>query len=145
MIAVKQVNPEDTYEIRNEVLRPHQTIGACKYEHDHHHQSFHLGAFVNNRIVSVASFYNECHPLIDGHIQYRLRGMATLKKYRKKSAGSSLINYAEALMNEKNVDSWWCNARVSVCDYYEKLGLLPQGDIFEIYPIGAHKLMYKVF
>ena len=48
-------------------------------------------------------------------------------------------------MKERQVDLWWCNARLVAVGFYEKLGLSVYGDIFEIEPIGPHKLMFCQF
>jgi hypothetical protein len=143
MLEIRRINPEDTYLIRHKVLRPNQSIEACKYENDHQKDSFHLGAFFRETLISIASFHKENHPCFDEELQYRLRGMATLADNRKQKAGSSILKFAEEILREKNVSMWWCNARVSVSDYYRKLGLNEHGAVFEIDPIGKHKLMYK--
>lgn len=143
MLIIKQIAPADTYEIRHKVLRPNQTIKACQYENDHVEDTFHLGAFLNEKIISIASFYREKNPCFDDELQYRLRGMATIPEHRLQKSASSLIRHAEERLMEKNVTLWWCNARTNVSDYYKKLGLLEYGREFEIVPIGMHKLMVK--
>lgn len=143
MIQVKPINPEDTYPIRHKILRPNQLIEACQYDTDHKKDSFHLGAFLNGKLISIASFYKEQNLYFDAELQYRLRGMATLEEYRNQKAGSSLIQYAETLLKERKVGLWWCNARTSVSNYYKKQGLQEHGEVFEIDSIGPHKLMYK--
>ena len=143
MLEVKLINAEDTYGIRHKVLRPNQDLADCKFDHDHDKDSFHVGAFLEDKLISIASFYNEINSDIEGDLQYRLRGMATLEEYRVQKAGSSLIQYGEKILKERNVNVWWCNARIAVSDYYKKLGLDEKGDVFDIHPIGPHKLMYK--
>lgn len=146
MLEIKQISAEDTYPIRHLVLRPNQTLEACKFDNDHQESSFHLGAFFNDTLISIASFYKEKHPNFDDKRQYRLRGMATLAEYRKVKAGSSLIVHAEDILTEElEADLWWCNARVTVSDFYKRLGLKEHGEVFEIESIGPHKLMYKIF
>ncbi|QUW22802.1 GNAT family N-acetyltransferase [Sporosarcina sp. Marseille-Q4063] len=143
MLVVKQINPEDTYQIRHTVLRPNQTINDCKYDDDFNENAFHLGAFLNGKLISIASYYEEQNKSFDGKIQYRLRGMATLNEFRNLRAGSALIEFAETILNDRLADLWWCNARISASSYYEKLGLSVFGDVFIIDPIGPHKLMWK--
>ena len=143
MLEIRKINPEDTYLIRHKVLRPNQSIEACKYENDHQKDSFHLGAFFRETLISIASFHKEKHSCFDEEFQYRLRGMATLQDHRKLKAGSSILLHGEEILKKKNVQLWWCNARISVSDYYKKLGLHEFGEVFTIEPIGPHKLMYK--
>ncbi|WP_221563384.1 GNAT family N-acetyltransferase [Alkalihalobacillus sp. TS-13] len=143
MLKIRLIKPEVTYGLRQKILRPQQTIEECKYASDASEESFHLGAFSNDKLISVASFYQEDDPQITGEKQYRLRGMATVETSRGQGAGRSLIEAAEKEMRGRGVDVWWCNARTSVSGYYEKMGLNAIGDVFDIHPIGPHKLMYK--
>lgn len=144
MLEIKQIEPESTFEIRHKLLRPMQALEECRYELDEHPDTFHAGAYVDHKLVSIASFSKESHPEIPGKNQYRLRGMATLPDFRGRKAGSSVLFYAESVLKKKNVDVWWCNARETVSGYYEKQGCQTMGEIFNIEPIGPHKLMYKI-
>ena len=91
MVTIKLIHSEDTYSIRHKVLRPNQTINDCKYDSDEDEDTFHLGAFKDDQLISIGSFYLESHPELPGKDQYRLRGMATLKEFRNLQAGSKLI------------------------------------------------------
>ena len=143
MLVVKQITPEDTYQIRHIVLRPNQTLDDCKYGDDFQKNAFHLGAFQHGKLISIASYYEEQNVSFDADVQYRLRGMATLHDFRNLGAGCALIEVAETILINRNADLWWCNARVSASSYYEKLGLNVFGAVITIDPIGPHKLMYK--
>jgi ribosomal protein S18 acetylase RimI-like enzyme len=139
---IKLISPADTYSLRHKVLRPHQTINDCMYPTDNDENAFHLGAYVNGELISVASYYNELDPAFKANNAYRLRGMATLPEYRGKGAGSALVADAIKIIKERNGDLLWCNARTSAADYYQKLGFDQQGEIFDLPPIGPHKLMF---
>ncbi len=143
MLDIKVIQAEQTYEIRHKVLRPNQTLEDCQFPGDHDHGTFHLGAYKGDKLISIASFYQENHPDIEGNVQFRLRGMATLEEYRKEKAGSRLLISAEDMLKKQHTDSWWCNARVGVADYYKKLGLREHGEVFDLPPIGPHIVMYK--
>ncbi|MBM7583849.1 GNAT superfamily N-acetyltransferase [Bacillus pakistanensis] len=142
-MEIKMIKPEDTYELRHTILRPNQSIEDCQYPGDDEKDSFHVGAYMKGKLVSIASFYKETHPNFNEENQFRLRGMATLAEFRGQNAGSALIRFAEKFMKKQSADLWWCNARVSVSAYYKKLSLQEKGGIFTIEPIGPHKLMYK--
>ncbi|UPV80262.1 GNAT family N-acetyltransferase [Bacillus rugosus] len=143
MLEVKTISAEDTYEIRHRILRPHQSIEQCKYEQDHAEGAFHLGAFYEGTLISIASFFPQKQPLITASSAYRLRGMATLEGYRDQKAGSTLIKYAEQKLADRGVQAVWCNARHYVKGYYAKLGWEELGLPFEIPGIGTHIVMYK--
>ncbi len=141
--SVRLISAEQTYGLRFKILRPHQSIEACYYDGDHDENNFHLGVFFEEKLVSIGSFLKERHPNIEGQTQYRLRGMATLEDFRNRRAGTAIIHKGEEILLSKNVDTWWCNARVIAAEYYLKLGMTQVGDVYEIKPIGMHKLMYK--
>ncbi|MCY8520122.1 GNAT family N-acetyltransferase [Bacillus atrophaeus] len=143
MILVNEISAEDTYEIRHMILRPHQTIEQCKYEQDKEEGSFHLGAFFDGTLISIASFYRQDHPLIEASPSYQMRGMATLPGYRKQRAGSTLVTRAEQKLADMGAKTVWCNARCHVQGYYEKLGWKDTGDPFDLPGIGPHIVMYK--
>lgn len=143
MVTIKHIDASETYELRQKILRPTQTLTDCQYPSDYKLHSFHLGAFLHERLISIASFSSEAEPSLQGNNHYRLRGMATIPAFRKQHAGRSLINHAETILKERQATVLWCNARITVADYYKRLGFLEHGEIFDIDPIGLHKLMYK--
>ncbi len=142
-MEVKIIDPHFTYDLRHRVLRPNQDLTACHYPLDYELSSLHVGAYLNDQLVSVASFFKENHPDLDERIQYRLRGMATDPDFRNRGAGSALIYFSEQYMVDKKADLWWCNARVSAATYYEKHSLQQLGEVFNLEPIGPHKVMVK--
>ena len=141
-MEIKEIDASFTYPLRHQILRPHQTLNDCMYPLDYEYSSLHLGVYENDLLISVASFFKENHPDLTGD-QYRLRGMATLPEHRGRGAGSALIEYAENILQQKKINYWWCNARITAADYYEKHGLKQLGEVFDLQPIGIHKVMFK--
>ena len=142
-MIIKQISGEQTYDIRHKILRPNQALVDCQYPLDFNSDTIHLGAFIGEQLVSIASFFHENSDSFNLQNQYRLRGMATIPEFRNQKAGSSLINKAEEIMKDQKVELWWCNARTTVSNYYLKLGLEIKGGVFDIDPIGSHVLMWK--
>ncbi|WP_053219911.1 GNAT family N-acetyltransferase [Virgibacillus senegalensis] len=143
MLVIKHIKPESTYSLRHTILRPNQSILQCQYPDDFQKDTVHLGAYLDGVLISIASFYPEKHPEFQESKQYRLRGMATLEAYRRQQAATSLIERGESLMKEREISLWWCNARTNVSDFYQKLGMEQRGEVFDIEPIGPHRLMFK--
>ncbi|MGN4426189.1 GNAT family N-acetyltransferase [Bacillus cereus group sp. MYBK30-1] len=143
MITVKNIDGSETYVLRQKILRPNQLLADCKYSSDYEVDTFHLGAFVNDELISIASFSKEIHPDLQTGIHYRLRGMATLPNFRNQHAGGSLIHKATQVLRERKANILWCNGRITVTDYYKRIGFHEHGEIFEIDPLGLHKVMYK--
>ncbi|MFD1851927.1 GNAT family N-acetyltransferase [Oceanobacillus bengalensis] len=143
MLGVRLIEPEMTYSLRHRVLRPNQSIEDSKYEIDHEAHTFHVGAFYQGKLISVASFVVENLPDFSIERQYRLRQMATLEEFRKLGAGRSIVDFGENIIRARGYDLIWCKGRTAVQEYYRKLGFDAYGDIFDYPPIGPHIVMYK--
>jgi GNAT superfamily N-acetyltransferase len=140
-MEVLRIKATDTYPIRHKMLRPNGSLEECKFDGDHDELTFHLGAFVDKKLVSVASFYFEKHPHFPDPHQYRLRGMATLPDYQGQGLSSGLLKTAFPVIKQNQCTLLWCNAREKAIGFYTKVGFLPSGELFTIQNIGKHILM----
>lgn len=144
-MKVLRISAQDTYPIRMQLLVPSHELKKAKFEGDEDEDvSFHLGAFIDGKLVSVASFFYERNSLFPDLHQYQLRGMATLPEHRNKGLSQELLNMAFPIIKQNFCSLVWCNARTSAQIFYEKVGFQKLNDnIFEIPEIGPHILMYK--
>lgn len=143
-MQVKQIDYRDTYPIRHQMLRPGRPIETCHFEGDDNDLTFHLGAYVDEKLASVASFYFKSHPEIkDQEYQYQLRGMATLPEYQNQGLSRALLKTAFPIIQNNHVKLLWCNARVGAAGFYENCGFIRVGEEFEIPDVGPHYLMLK--
>lgn len=141
MIQVREISASQAYDIRKDVLRRNIPLTE-KIKGDFDDTTIHLGAFVDNTLVGVATFLQNDHDFFKG-LQYRLAGMATRDDYQKQGLGKQLILESEKVLTDKNVEVLWCNARVIALDFYRKLGFVTKGEEFDIPLIGGHFIMYK--
>jgi len=141
MIEIKFISAEETYQIRKEILRKNIPLTE-KTEGDFDDNTFHLGAFNDGNLISVATFMQNDSSYFNGN-QYRLRGMATLEEFQGKGFGRRLILKAEVILNERKATVLWCNARVVALNFYKKLGFKTIGTEFDIHHIGPHYVMFK--
>ena len=141
MVDIKEINAEDTYGIRKEVLRKNMDL-PFEFNGDFDKETFHLGVYDEGVLVSIASFMKAKHPNLHGE-QYQLRGMATKENYQGKQFGKMLVQKSEAILKKKKVNIVWCNARVLAKDFYANLGFEIQGEVFDIPQIGGHYMMFK--
>ncbi len=140
-MEVLRIKAIDTYPIRHKMLRPSGTVEDCMFQGDHDELTFHLGAFVDKKLVSVASFYFEKHPAFSEAYQYRLRGMATLPEYQGQGYSSALLRTAFPVIKQNQCSLLWCNAREKALGFYKKVGFVASGELFSIPNIGKHMLM----
>lgn len=140
-MEVLRIKSIDTHPIRHKMLRPNGTIEDCMFQGDNDEMTFHLGAFVDKKLVSVASFYFENHPSFSEAYQYRLRGMATLPEYQGQGLSSALLRTAFPVIRNNQCTLLWCNAREKALGFYLKMGFKATGDLFTIQNVGKHMLM----
>ena len=144
-MRVLRISAQDTYPIRQQVLVPTHNSQKAKFENDDDEDiSFHLGAFTNSKLVSVASFFYERNPIFEDLHQYQLRGMATLPENQGQGLNSELLTTAFPIIKQNFCTLLWCNARESAIGYYEKVGFKKHNEeVFTIDDIGPHVLMFK--
>lgn len=142
MIKIKNISAQETYEIRLAVLRNNIDL-PYKFKEDEFENTFHLGAFYNNKLVGIASFMRNRIDVVKGE-QYQLRGMATLPEVRGMGAGRSLIEEAKRTLKAKDINVLWCNARKEAVGFYESLNFVTIGEEFEVQKVGPHFKMYYI-
>ena len=140
---IKVVAAKDIRPLRNLVLRPNLPIETTYYDLDNDIETFHLALIMDNTIISIGTFYPENDIELQTKNGYRLRGMATHPKFRRKSAATKLMKESFVLLKEKKCDVLWCNARLVAVEFYKSLGFKITGKIFDIPSIGPHYKMYK--
>ena len=140
---IKVVAAKDIRPLRNLVLRPNLPIETTYYDLDNDIETFHLASIMDNTIISIGTFYPENDIELQTKNGYRLRGMATHPKFRRKSAATKLMKESFVFLKEKKCDVLWCNARLVAVEFYKSLGFKITGEIFDIPSIGPHYKMYK--
>lgn len=144
-MKVLRISALDTYPIRQQVLVPTHELKKAKFINDDDSDiSFHLGAFKDHKLVSVASFFYERNSLFPDLHQYQLRGMATLPENQGLGLSSQLLTTAFPIIKQNFCSLLWCNARESAVGYYQKVGFkIQNNEVFSIEDLGPHLLMYK--
>ena len=144
-MKVMQISATDTYNIRQKMLRPGRQVNDCIFANDDDDQTIHLGAFIDGKLVSVASFYFNNNPQFNANVQYQLRGMATLPDHQNQGLSKELLKFGFPLIKQNFCELVWCNARTSAEGFYTKTGFESIGEVFDIPDIGPHRLMIKKF
>lgn len=144
---IREITAAETRQLRQAILRPHQTVEECAYPGDERETTFHLGGFAGDELVTIASVYVESEQRFSqfgAAIQFRLRGMATSERSRGRGFGEAVLK--ECLVRSRSVgcELFWCNARTSASGYYDKMGFQAIPDEFELPGIGPHRVMYRV-
>ncbi|MDO6760318.1 GNAT family N-acetyltransferase [Tamlana sp. 2_MG-2023] len=140
---IKQITAQESYLVRQPVLRPGLPITSCVFDGDDLSTTIHLGLYNNNNIIGVCSFFKNDHAELSRSKQYQLRGMAVLENFQGKGIGYQILSFGERLMKEKNIKTIWCNAREIALPFYRKCGYQSFGEAFNIPNIGPHYSMFK--
>ena len=145
MFDIREITADETRSLRQSILRPHQTLAECVYPGDRDAETFHLGVFDRNTLVTIASVYAERETRFDMFevdSQFRLRGMATIEHYRGRGMGAALLHECLRRSWSAGANLLWCNARTSASGYYDKMGFQAIPERFELPGIGPHRVMF---
>lgn len=143
-IEIREISAEETYPVRRPVLRPGRPAEECVFGGDELSSTLHLGVFLGEKLVAVASFMQQQNALFEAHLQYQLRGMAVLEDLQKMGLGEELLLAGEKLLKERFKKLLlWFNARETAIGFYEKYGYQTRGDLFMIPNVCPHIVMYK--
>jgi len=133
---VRRITQEETFPLRSVVLRKGLPYEHCILPTDQSDGIFHLGLFVEEKLICIGTFFPEDYPE-RGKNGVRLRGMATDPAFAGKGYGAQLIKFAVNHLSA-DADYIWCNARAAAVGFYSKLGFEIISEEFEVSGIGPH-------
>ena len=143
LVEIKRVGSDLIRPLRHSELRKGQDFTTTCYDKDNENETIHIACLSQNNVISCATFYPEFTHKLKTENPYRLRGMATATDFTRRGHGTMLMKKAFKLLQKKDVDIIWCNARLGALNFYKKLGFEVLGDIFNIKDIGPHYYMFK--
>ena len=142
---VRFISAKEVLPLRSAVLRNHLPEPQCVFPTDEIQGAFHLGYFLEDELVCIASFQPNDHPgqvTATSRLQagegYQLRGMATDPRYNGMGYGAAVVNFAKDHLKNLQASYLWCNARKVAVGFYEKLGFIVVSEEFDIPGIGPH-------
>ena len=141
--VIRQISAVETRPLRQAILRPHQRAEELVYQGDDAPDSAHLGAFVDTKLVGIASVYHEAPKGESNEGAWRLRGMAVVRGLHRKGIGSLLLRICIDYACEHGGTMMWFNARSTAVPFYRAHGFQIHGEEFEISGIGPHYFMWK--
>lgn len=142
-IEIKLISSQETIAVRHPVLREGRPLAECVFEHDALPTTKHLGLYLDEHLVGVATLIESKNQLFQEQHQFQLRGMAVLKDFQSCGYGDLLLQYAEQLVFKHKESLIWFNARTVAVGFYKKNNYKIIGEPFEISGVGTHHKMYK--
>jgi predicted GNAT family N-acyltransferase len=119
MLEIKQIKPSETWEIRHRVMWAGKPFEDVKLPNDD--AGLHFGLFRENVLLSVISLFIE-------NDTAQFRKFATEIAEQGKGYGAKLLEHIVQESIERNIKTFWCNARTSASGFYEKFGLAVVSD-----------------
>ncbi|MBE8725643.1 GNAT family N-acetyltransferase [Flavobacterium hungaricum] len=143
MNTIKEISSQETYSVRQPVLRPNRPIESCIFEGDDLPTTTHFGLFENKELTGIISLFKQINPIFAAENQAQIRGMAVLDNHQKKGFGEALVKHCENHCKDQNIDLIWFNARTAAVGFYRKMNYQVSGEPFDIKDVGEHYLMFK--
>jgi GNAT superfamily N-acetyltransferase len=164
---IEQVRADDTWELRQKVLRPHETILQLALPDDDRPSTGTFAAIgEDGEIIGSVRVAPDPPPLAtdplpfeplatdpppfetdassgDDSSTWRLRGMATREDARNQGIGTALLDRAIRHVALHGGGLLWCNARVPALNLYRRAGFVEEGDRWDDPDIGPHVVMWR--
>jgi GNAT superfamily N-acetyltransferase len=140
VMVVEQVRPEITYPLRQRILRPGLPPAQSSFPGDRDRSSGHFAAYVDDRVVGVASVLED--PEDDGPGLWRIRGMAVDEGHRGTGVGVALLERVRDFVTRSGGGVIWCNARLTAEGFYRAAGFAAVGGTWDEPGIGPHVRMH---
>ena len=130
----RPISLADTRALRQEVLRPHQTVDELAGHEPAGAVAF--GAFQGSELVAVGLVGPDGAPG-----EWRVRGMAAAPQVRGRGAGSAILHALVQHAIAHGAGRVWCNARTPALALYQRAGFVVASDEFESPDTGPHYRM----
>lgn len=135
--GIRSVHLVDVLELRQAILRPTQPVEACVFPGDEDPSAVHVAAFVDESMVGIATLAPDPRPAGDPEGR-RIRMVGVTDGARGRGIGSALVATCLAHAPAGEV---WLSARLHLVGWYESLGFVAVGRVYDKRPVGAHRDM----
>ncbi len=140
---IRPISVTEARQLRHSVLRPHQKPEELVFRGDDAPDTLHVGAFLDSKLVGIASVAREPFPGEPHLDAWRLRGMATLPEARRNGYGAALVRALIAHVAARGGNLIWCHGRTSALPFYRALGFREHGDEFDVPVTGPHYVLRR--
>ena len=138
---IRQVPVEETYRLRQFILRPGRPLSSCQFPNDGEPGVRHFAAYRNNLQIGIVSVYPVT--LSNEPAAWQIRAMAIQPWVRRQGYGLALLHAMENYVLSRGGSLVWCNARTHASGFYQRAGYRLQGESFMIPGVGEHYFMQK--
>ena len=142
-LTIKLIKSNELLFLRSKILRNNINPNDCRFQGDNDLDSYHLGAFISNKLVGAVSLMNNKCEKMKIENCYQMRGLCIDTKFQNQGIGKKLVFEVEKKLKELKIKNVWMNARDSAINFYLKLNYINSDIKYSIGQIGLHYLMHK--
>ncbi|MFK7920871.1 MAG: GNAT family N-acetyltransferase [Bacteroidia bacterium] len=114
-IKIRKIHPQETYELRHQVMWPDKPIAFIKLDNDK--EGMHFGLLKDSNIISIVSLF------VKGN-RAQFRKFATKTSEQGNGYGTLLLDHLMSVVRDKKIETLWCNARADKTSFYERFGMI---------------------
>ncbi len=141
LIHVRRVEPAVTRPLRQQILRPHQSLDELVSPGESAPGAVWFAAMCEGDVVGTAGLIPEQSPDRGGVSSLRLRAMATSESQLGRGLGRLLLEAVLAEARSSGADVVWCSARTLARDFYSAAGFSETSEVYDVEHIGPHVRM----
>ncbi|NNG03374.1 MAG: GNAT family N-acetyltransferase [Inquilinus sp.] len=135
---IDRISADTAFPLRANILRAALPPEESRYPQDDWPETLHIGGFLDDRLVCVASFLPEAQEPGEPSGAFRLRGMVTVPEYRGRGIGGAVLDRGIADLIAAGARLLWCNGRTGAVEFYARHGFRRVGEEFETPGTGPH-------
>lgn len=120
-MKVLQISKKDTIQLKRNLGKTFTP--PAQYEEEEN--DFHLGGFVDGKLVTTASFHLERNPLIEDENQFRLDEVISTPESRDAHVTKELLKTAFPLMKRNFTNIVWCETKPKYQEILQELDFRP--------------------
>ncbi|AMR25701.1 GNAT family acetyltransferase [Hymenobacter psoromatis] len=121
-VVIQPIAAVQTYALRHAVLWPDKPPAYVRLPDDDAGQ--HFGAFVAGELRAVISLF------VTPAGEARFRKFATDPAWQGRGLGTALLRHTRQAARARGATALWCDARQNALPFYQRFGLVPEGDVF---------------
>jgi GNAT superfamily N-acetyltransferase len=140
-LETRPIAAADTRQLRQALLRPHQSAEELVYQGDDSPGTLHIGGFRSGRLVGIATVTKRRRPDSEEPEAWQVLGMAVDHGHRGYGLGGLMLERCLEHAAGRRARLVWCNARIRAVGFYEHYGFRSIGEPFPLPHIGIHFLM----
>ena len=122
IISIQPIAAEQTWPLRQSVMYPEFSIGQVKLKDDA--AGRHFGLFLGEELTVVVSVF-----IKDQALQFRK--LATKTDQQGNGYGRQMMAFILNLASAENLETVWCNARLTAAPFYRQFGFEAFGETWQ--------------